>query len=67
MVRLYGRAGRLTVQNGDFRPGQGDKGVEHADIGQDDLVSEFVWIRTASSRKRFYVRDPDTKVGLATA
>ena len=22
MARLYGRAGRLTAQNGDFRPGQ---------------------------------------------
>ena len=29
-----------------------DKGVEHANIGQDDLVSEFVWIWTASYRKR---------------
>ena len=38
-----------------------DTGVQHADIGQDDLVSEFVWVRTASSRKRFYVVDPVTK------
>ena len=34
-----------------------DVGVEHADHALDDLVSEFVWIRTASSKKRFYVKD----------
>ena len=39
----------------------GDKGVEHRDIGgQDDLVSEFVWIRTHSSKKIFFVKDPVT-------
>ena len=37
-----------------------DVGVEHADIGQNDLVSEFVWIRTKSSKKIFYVKDPVT-------
>ena len=37
-----------------------DKGVEHADIDQSDLVSEFVWVRTKSSGKKFYVRHPDT-------
>lgn len=31
-------------------------GVEHCDHGFPDLVSEFVWIRPKSSRKRFYVR-----------
>jgi len=33
------------------------KGVEHADIDFDDFVSEFLWIRTKSSTKQFYVRD----------
>ncbi|GMH62870.1 hypothetical protein TL16_g03572 [Triparma laevis f. inornata] len=38
----------------------GDKGVEHADHELDDLVSEFVWIRTKSSNKQFYVVDNET-------
>ena len=38
----------------------GDEGVEHADHNLDDLVSEFVWIRTKSSNKQFYVRDNET-------
>lgn len=32
-------------------------GTEHSDHHFDDLVSEFVWIKLGSSRKRFYVRD----------
>mmetsp|Transcript_13707 Transcript_13707/g.27325 ORF Transcript_13707/g.27325 Transcript_13707/m.27325 type:complete len:288 (+) Transcript_13707:225-1088(+) len=38
----------------------GDEGVEHADHELDDLVSEFVWIRTKSSNKQFYVVDNET-------
>lgn len=36
-------------------------GIEHVDHRFDDLVSEFVWVRTQSSTKRFYVRDPTTQ------
>ncbi|GMH67931.1 hypothetical protein TrRE_jg487, partial [Triparma retinervis] len=39
---------------------EGDEGVEHADHNLDDLVSEFVWIRTKSSNKQFYVKDGKT-------
>ena len=35
-------------------------GQEHEDHKIPDLVSEFVWIRTKSSTKRFYVRDDET-------
>ena len=38
----------------------GSQGVEHSDIELPDLVSEFVWIRPPSSKKKFYVRDPET-------
>ena len=38
----------------------GYPGIEHVDHRIDALVSEFVWIRTQSSKKRFYVRDPAT-------
>jgi len=34
---------------------------QHADHKLDDLVSEFVWIRTASSNKQFYVKDSKTR------
>jgi hypothetical protein len=37
------------------------RGVEHVDHRFDDLVSEFVWVRTQSSTKRFFVRDPATQ------
>jgi hypothetical protein len=36
------------------------QGVEHCDIEFPDLVSEFVWVRPPSSKKQFYVRDPNT-------
>jgi len=39
----------------------GSEGIEHTDHKIDQLVSEFVWIRTCSSTKRFFVRDPSTK------
>ena len=35
-------------------------GVEHCDIEFPDLVSEFVWVRPPCSKKRLYVRDPNT-------
>ncbi|KAI2511145.1 hypothetical protein MHU86_3280 [Fragilaria crotonensis] len=36
----------------------GDRGAEHVDHKFDDLVSEFVWIRTGvGPRKEFFIRD----------
>ena len=34
--------------------------VEHVDHAFDDLVCEMVWLKTASSSKRFYVCDEQT-------
>ena len=51
---FFERTGKIAI----ILNAPNDAGVEHVDHRLDDLVSEFVWVRTGSSAKRFYVRDP---------
>ena len=44
---MLSRLGKITI----IANHPGFKGIEHVDHRIDELVSEFVWIRTASSRK----------------
>jgi hypothetical protein len=53
---FFESTGKVTI----ILSNAGDTGVEHCDHKFDDLVSEFVWLRTGvGPRKQFFVRDAD--------